>query len=64
MKKTSLLKLVGALLITAGAFFTPSIWDAKAGALFCRPDGVACTPLDIVPCCGNCSKSICRGSLE
>ena len=64
MKKTSLLKLVGALLIAAGAFFTPSTLGAKAGAQFCRPDGVACTPLDIVPCCGNCSKGICRGSVE
>jgi len=40
MKKTSLLKLVGALLIAAGAFFTPSNLSAKAGSLACRPYGV------------------------
>jgi hypothetical protein len=57
MKKTSLLKLVGALLLIAGAFFTPSTLATR----YCRPDGVRCTPMDIVPCCGNCSKGICRG---
>jgi hypothetical protein len=33
-------KLVGALLVAAGAFFTPSNLNAKAGSLACRPDGV------------------------
>ena len=64
MKKTSLLKLVAALLIAAGAFFTPSILGAKGGPLGCRPDGVTCRPSDFVPCCGVCSKGICRPILE
>ena len=83
MKKTSLLKLVGALLIAAGAFldnergaqkqdpwlaagafFTPSTLVAKGGSLACRPDGVTCRPSDFIPCCGVCSKGICRPILE
>ena len=64
MKKTSLLKLVGALLIAAGAFFTPSILSPKAGPVGCRPDGVTCNPSDFVRCCGVCSKGLCRPILE
>lgn len=64
MKKSSLLKLVGALLIAAGAFFTPSTLAAKSGSLACRPDGVACRPGDFIPCCGVCSRGICRPILE
>lgn len=64
MKKTSLLKLVGALLIAAGAFFIPSTLVAKGGSLACRPDGVTCRPSDFIPCCGVCSKGICRPILE
>jgi hypothetical protein len=64
MKKTSMLKLVFALLIAAGAFFIPSTAGAKAGSLACRPDGVTCSPRDILPCCGVCSKGICRPILE
>lgn len=63
MKKTSLLKLVAALLITAGAFFTPAIMGAKAGSQFCRRDGGACSPSDPVPCCAFCIRGRCRGNI-
>ena len=64
MKKTSLLKFVGALLIAAGAFFTPSTFGAKAGDLACRPDGVTCRPSDFIPCCGVCNRGVCRPILQ
>jgi len=64
MKKTSLLKFVGALLIAAGAFLTPSTLGAQEGPLACRRDGVTCRPGDFIPCCGVCSKGICRPILQ
>jgi len=63
MKKTSLLKLVAALLITAAAFFTPSTLGAKAGAQFCRRDGGPCGPSYPVPCCALCIKGRCGGNI-
>ena len=64
MKKTSLLKLIGALSIAAGAFLTPSTLVAQSGPRGCRPDGVTCHPSDFIPCCGVCSKGICRPILQ
>jgi len=64
MKKTSLLKFVGALLLAAGTFFTPLTTVSRAGSPACRPDGVTCRPSDFIPCCGVCSKGICRPILE
>lgn len=64
MKKTSLLKLVVALLIAAGTFFAPSTPVTQAGSQACRPNGVTCKPSDFIPCCGVCSKGVCRPILE
>jgi len=64
MKKTSLLKFVGALLIAAGAFFTPSTLGAIDVPRGCRQDGVTCQPSDFVPCCGVCNRGICRPILQ
>lgn len=61
MKKTSLLKLVATLLITAGAFFTPSILAAKAGAQYCLPKGYNCGPSYPDRCCAFCRRGVCDG---
>lgn len=65
MKKTSLLKLVAALLITAGAFFTPSILGAQAGApagaQYCLPKGYVCGPSYPDRCCAFCRRGVCDG---
>src|SRR5262245_14929985 len=57
MKKTSLLKFVGALLITVGALFTPSTLFAREGPIACLRDGVACRPGQ---CCNVCNHGVCR----
>jgi hypothetical protein len=57
MTKTLLLKLVCTLLMAIGAFIIPQTLSAQASAnRFCRADGLRCTPMDIVPCCGTCGK--------
>jgi hypothetical protein len=62
MKKSSLLKIVGAVLIAAGAFFTPVTSTAEAAPRICLPEGASC-PWPLAPnlCCdlclaGRCSK--------
>jgi hypothetical protein len=55
---------VGALLLAAGTLFTPLTTVSRAGSPACRPNGVTCHPSDFIPCCGVCSKGICRPILE
>jgi len=63
MKKTSLLKLAGAVLIVAGTFFTPltSITRARQA---CIPEGGQCSPTS-APCCAPnvCWKAKCRDAV-
>jgi hypothetical protein len=60
MKKSLLLKIVGVVLIAAGAFFTPVTPTAKAAARVCLPEGAVC-PWPFAPnfCCDICLVGRC-----
>jgi hypothetical protein len=61
MKKSSLLKIVCAVLIAAGAFFTPATSIVKAGPRFCVPAGQPCPgPFTPFQCCDFCLSGTCR----
>jgi len=61
MKKSSLLKIAGAVLITVGAFFTPSTSVVGAGQRYCVPAGNPCpAPWTPFQCCGYCLQRTCR----
>jgi hypothetical protein len=64
MKKTSMLKIVGALLIGFGAFFTPLTSIAKAGRQACLPEGSRCSVSGPRCCAGStCWKGVCRDAV-
>jgi len=65
MKKTSLLKIAGALLIVIGVFFTPLTSIAKAGRQACIPEGGSCSIFSGPPCCDHntCWKARCRDAV-
>jgi hypothetical protein len=60
MKKSSLLKIFGAILIVASAFFTPVTSVVKARQRYCVPAGQPCPgPLTPFRCCGFCLGLVC-----
>jgi hypothetical protein len=64
MKKTSLLKIIGALLIVIGAFFTPVTSGAKAARQTCAPEGSRCSVSGPRCCAGStCWKGVCRDAV-
>jgi len=64
MKKSSLLKFAGALLIVIGVFFTPLTSVAKAGRQACIPEGGSCS-FSSPRCCApnTCWKGKCRDAV-
>jgi hypothetical protein len=61
MKKSSPLKIVGAILIAAGAFFTPVTSTVNVGQMYCVPAGHPCPgPYTPFQCCDFCQGGMCR----